>query len=105
MELSWKNHGILFYTFRGNPDLKFILGATPLLETPGPSPEDKESLFDRQASVGDVSRPFLQALAEGRFQDTLVKIFLGMTDRYAKQHHIAFPVEFPAEHPVEEVGR
>ena len=82
-----------------------FVGATPLLETPGPSTEDKESLFDRQASVADVSRPFLQALAEGKCQDNHVKIFLSMTDRYAKQYHIAFPIEFPVEHPVEEVGR
>lgn len=67
--------------------------------------EDKEALFDRQASVSDVSRPFLQALAEGRCQDTAVKTFLSMADRYSKQHHISLPIEFPPDHPVEEVGR
>jgi len=45
--------------------------------------EDKEALFDRQASVSDVSRPFLQALAEGRCQDNAVKTFLYMADKYS----------------------
>ena len=67
--------------------------------------EDKEALFDRQASVSDVSRPFLQALAEGRCQDNAVKTFLYMADKYSKQHHITLPIDFPPDHPVEEVGR
>lgn len=67
--------------------------------------EDKEALFDRQASISDVSRPFLQALAEGRCQELAVKTFLGMAERYSKLHHISLPIDFPPEHPVEEVGR
>lgn len=67
--------------------------------------EDKEALFDRQASVSDITRPFLQALAEGRCHDMTVKSFLSLADKYSKQHHISLPIEFPPDHPVEEVGR
>lgn len=67
--------------------------------------DDKEALFDRQASISDVSRPFLLALAEGRCQDSTVKTFLTVTERYSKQHHISLPIDFPPDHPVEEVGR
>ena len=67
--------------------------------------DDKEALFNRQASISDVSRPFLQAMAEGKYQDNFVKPFLIMCDRYSKYHHISLPIDFPAEHPVEEVGR
>ncbi|XP_052796353.1 E3 ubiquitin-protein ligase HERC2-like isoform X2 [Mya arenaria] len=67
--------------------------------------EEKEALFDRQASISDVSRPFLVALAEGRCQEPGVKSFLIMMDRYTRQHHLGLPIEFTQDHPVEEVGR
>ncbi len=62
-------------------------------------------MFDRQASQADVARPFLQALAESRVQDTSVKTFLGYVDRYCRSHYLMFPLEFSMDHPVEEVGR
>ncbi|KAK3100706.1 hypothetical protein FSP39_024049, partial [Pinctada imbricata] len=80
-------------------------GATPTTEqTTVPNVEEKERLFDRQASQADTSRPFLQGLAEGRIQDQAVKTFLGMMEKYLRSHHM-LNFEFPQDHPVEEVGR
>ena len=67
--------------------------------------EDKERLFDRQASQADVARPFLQALVDSRVQDPAIKTFLGYVDKYCKRNHLVSPIEFPPDHPVEEVGR
>ena len=81
-------------------------GTTPTIEQKQPPQQvDKENLFDRQASQADVARPFLQALAESRVQDTQVKSFLSYVDRYCKTHYLVSPIEFPPDHPVEEVGR
>ncbi|XP_061183765.1 E3 ubiquitin-protein ligase HERC2-like isoform X1 [Saccostrea echinata] len=80
-------------------------GATPTSEVrhvPGLS--EKEKLFDRQASQADTSRPFLASLAEGRVQDTAVKTFLSVMEKYQKHHHL-FALEFPLDHPLEEVSR
>ena len=30
MELSWKSHGILFYTLRGNPDIRIYVAEAVL---------------------------------------------------------------------------
>lgn len=66
---------------------------------------DKEKLFERQASQGDAARPFLHALAESRVQDPSVKTFLDYVDRYCRSHYLMSPIEFPPDHPVEEVSR
>ena len=98
----------VFYLFHCDSLYMFIVGAgatSCASEMTSSAIEDKEALFDRQASISDVSRPFLQAMAEGRYQDLAVKTFLGMAERYSKQHHISLPIDFPPEHPVEEVGR
>ncbi|KAL5011340.1 hypothetical protein ScPMuIL_009891 [Solemya velum] len=79
-------------------------GATPTSEH-HPIVEDKEKLFDRQASQSDVSRPFLQCLAEGRLHEPTVKSFLSIMDKYCRQHHLNMPIDFPPDHPIEEVGR
>ena len=82
-----------------------MTGATPTSEKSTiPNVEDKERLFDRQASQADTSRPFLQGLAEGRIQDHIVKTFLTVMDKYLRSHHM-LNIEFPQDHPVEEVGR
>lgn len=80
-------------------------GALTTSDLANPTHDDKEALFDRQASASDVSRPFLQGLADGSCHEHIVKVFLGMAEKYSKQHHLALPFEYPAEHPVEEVGR
>lgn len=69
-----------------------------------PGLSEKEKLFDRQASQADTSRPFLASLAEGRVQDPAVKIFLTIMEKYLKHHHL-FSLEFPLDHPLEEVSR
>ena len=79
-------------------------GTTPTTEQKQPPQHvDKEKLFDRQASQADVSRPFLQALAESRVQDNAVRTFLAYIDRYCRSHYLVTPIEFPPDHPVEEV--
>ena len=79
-------------------------GTTPTTEHKQPPQHvDKEKLFDRQASQADVSRPFLKALAESRVQDNAVRTFLAYIDRYCRSHYLVTPIEFPPDHPVEEV--
>ena len=83
-----------------------FLGTTPTTEQRQPPQQlDKEKLFDRQASQADVARPFLQALAESRVQDAAVRTFLSYVDRYCRHHYLVSPIDFPPDHPVEEVGR
>ncbi|ESO89418.1 hypothetical protein LOTGIDRAFT_218809 [Lottia gigantea] len=65
------------------------------------TPVDKERLNEGTLQT-DVSRPFLQALVEGKINDPLVKGFLALTDRYCKENHLVLPI---IEHPVEDVGR
>ncbi|CAH1776574.1 unnamed protein product, partial [Owenia fusiformis] len=81
-------------------------GTTPTSETKTPPQHiDKEKLFDRQASQCDVSRPFLQALLESQLTDHSVRTFLSYVQRYCKNHYLVTPIDFPQDHPVEEVGR
>ena len=87
--------------------LSFVFpGTTPTVEQRQPiQTVDKEHLFDRQASQADTARPFLHALAESRVQDIQVKTFLCYVERYCRAHYLISPIEFPQDHPVEEVGR
>ena len=80
-------------------------GTTPTAEQKQLMSAEKERLFDRQASQADVSRPFLHALAESRVQDIAVRTFLEYVARYCRSHYLVSPIEFPPDHPVEEVGR
>lgn len=66
---------------------------------------DKERLCEEEHASADAAKPFLQALVEGRIQETNVKTFLAMVDRFSQTHHFSLPIEFPQDHPVEEVGR
>ncbi len=45
-----------------------------------------------------------QALAESRVQDSSVRTFLAYIDRYCRSHYLVTPIEFPPDHPVEEVS-
>ncbi|KAL8607282.1 hypothetical protein ACOMHN_047613 [Nucella lapillus] len=88
---------------------------SPSTNTPGATPTsehlhlpqvmDKERLYEEENAHGDAAKPFLQALAEGRIAEPSVKVFLAMVDRFADTHHLTFPIDFPQDHPVEEVGR
>ncbi|KAK7486952.1 hypothetical protein BaRGS_00021768, partial [Batillaria attramentaria] len=81
-------------------------GATPTSEHVHlPHTMDKERLYEEENASADAAKPFLQALAEGRVQEPTVKSFLAMVDRFFHSYHLAFPIEFPQDHPVEEVGR
>jgi hypothetical protein len=75
----------------------------PLQELP--HPPDKERLYEEENASADTTKPFLTALAEGRVAEPSVKAFLSMVDRFVQTHHLAFPIHFPQDHPVEEVGR
>ena len=66
---------------------------------------DKERLYEEENASADATKPFLQALAEGRVAEPTVKVFLAMVDRFVHSHHLNVPIEFPQDHPVEEVGR
>ncbi|XP_077868707.1 E3 ubiquitin-protein ligase HERC2-like [Saccoglossus kowalevskii] len=78
--------------------------ATPLGFAPTKH-EENQKLFARQVSQADPSGPFLQAIAEGRMQDPHAKTFLSYCERYCKHHNLTMPIDFPNDHPVEEVGR
>lgn len=88
-----------------NFGFNLLQGTTPSSEENSPFQQDKERLFDRQASQADAARPFLQALTEGKLQDPSVKAFLSLIERYSKQQHNNIRIEFPPDHPVEEVSR
>ena len=66
---------------------------------------DKERLYEEENASADATKPFLLALAEGRVAEPMVKVFLAMVDRFVHSHHLNIPIEFPQDHPVEEVGR
>ncbi|XP_014679282.1 PREDICTED: LOW QUALITY PROTEIN: E3 ubiquitin-protein ligase HERC2-like, partial [Priapulus caudatus] len=53
----------------------------------------------------DTTAPLLHALAESRLQEPQVKSLLLHMERYCKSHHMTMPIDFPADHSVEEVGR
>ncbi|CAL1297267.1 unnamed protein product [Larinioides sclopetarius] len=48
---------------------------------------------------------FLQNMAENRLNEPLVKKFLNLTQEFSRDHHITVHLNFPVDHPVEEVGR
>lgn len=69
------------------------------------SSEDKSEPFARQILHGDPAKPFLQALAEPKVEDDTALKFLAVVERFCKQKRFVLPIEFPADHPVEKVGR
>lgn len=69
------------------------------------SSEDKSEPFARQVLHADPVKPFLQALAESKVEDETALKFLAAVDRFCKQKRFVLPIEFPADHPVEKVGR
>ena len=66
----------------------------------------KAALLERQASHTDTARPLLEALAHSQLTDSGVKRFTELLERHARSHYMmAPPLDFSADHPVEEVGR
>ncbi|GFU31029.1 e3 ubiquitin-protein ligase HERC2, partial [Nephila pilipes] len=53
----------------------------------------------------DPKQYFLQNMAESHLNEPLVKKFLHLTQEFSREHHITVHLNFPADHPVEEVGR
>ena len=80
-------------------------GVTPTSEPVQEISMDKEKLYEEENASADAAKPFLTALAEGRVAEPMVKAFLTMVDNVFHSHHLAFPLHFPQDHPVEEVGR
>lgn len=48
---------------------------------------------------------FLQMIAESRVQDPYVQGFLFLVEHFCKLQNLLTHVEFPSEHPIEEMGR
>ena len=75
----------------------------------GASPTDAHRAFSEHGSHGydsDLSGArLLQSLTEGNLSNQYLKILLGLLDRLSKQHSMPMHMDFPQEHPVEEVGR
>ncbi|PIK54291.1 putative E3 ubiquitin-protein ligase HERC2 [Apostichopus japonicus] len=70
-----------------------------------PKNGDKEKSHTRMNPTWDAAKPFLQGLAEGRLQDSKVKAFLDICERYCRSRHFVLPIEFAPMHPVEETVR
>nr|XP_032812660.1 E3 ubiquitin-protein ligase HERC2 isoform X4 [Petromyzon marinus] len=68
-------------------------------------PSGAAKLKARRLTLPDASQPFLQALADNATHDHAVKDFLCHLERFHKQSNLMTPIAFPAEHPVEEIGR
>lgn len=79
-----------------------VSGTTPT-EPKVPSVEDRNPLAVSGPEGG--SEVFLQSLAESRLQDLYVKVFLSIIGQHCHHLHLVTHMEFPPDHPVEEVGR
>ena len=44
-------------------------------------------------------------LAEGVFSDQYLKVFMNIVDRLCKEQHLMIHMNFPMDHPIEEIGR
>lgn len=66
-----------------------------------PKNGDNEKVPPRSNPPSDATKPFLQALADGRLQDPNVQAFLSICERYCRSRHFVLPIEFPPTHPVE----
>ncbi|XP_023713900.1 E3 ubiquitin-protein ligase HERC2 [Cryptotermes secundus] len=102
----------------------FLQGGLQVLQPPNPYEEEKGEARSTSSTAGttptepktpkleglhkwtlDRAAPFLQALAENRTMDPYVRAFLSIVERHCKVHHLMMHGDFPADHPVEEVGR
>lgn len=77
-----------------------VSGNTPTEPLPKVKCSENPYLTNR-----DKSGPFLEALAESKLQDNNIASFLQLVDSYCKQHHLTLHMDFPSDHPIEEVSR
>ncbi|GAB6021505.1 E3 ubiquitin-protein ligase herc2 [Chamberlinius hualienensis] len=77
----------------------------------GTSPtEPKMPSVDQGSTVARIgfevnAETLIQGLAESRLNDISVKTFLSVIGHYCREMHLIVHMEFPLDHPVEEVGR
>ncbi|XP_023218340.1 E3 ubiquitin-protein ligase HERC2-like isoform X1 [Centruroides sculpturatus] len=81
--------------------------ATPVSGNTPTEPLPKFECSENSSLVAnkDKSGPFLEALAESKLQDSNITSFLQLLESYCKQHHLTLHMDFPSDHPVEEVSR
>ncbi|GIY59956.1 e3 ubiquitin-protein ligase HERC2, partial [Caerostris darwini] len=103
-------------------------GGLQVCQPPNPFEEEKGEVRSASAAVSPVSGAtpteislipgigdlnpcsdpklyFLQNIVENRLNESLVKKFLHLIQEFSREHHITVHLNFPADHPVEEVGR
>lgn len=59
----------------------------------------------KQSDVDVSSVPLLTGLVEGHLGEMSVEQFLRDVKSYSQTHNLMSPIEFPIDHPVEEVAR
>ena len=104
---------------------EFLRGGIEALHTPNPYDDEKGEVTSHasaavtplsetepgQTSFGYDSDPsgakIITCLSEGNLSNQYVKIFMALLDRLSKQHMLPMQnmMQFPSDHPVEEVGR
>ena len=57
---------------------------------------------ERPRKSGEI---LISKLLEGCMEDQYLKVFLSILDRICREHHLLIHMNFPLDHPVEEVGR
>ena len=84
-------------------------GSVAVTPLSGTSPTDGHCAFSEHGSHGydtDLSGPkLLQSLTEGNTSNQYLRILLALLDRLSKRHNMPMQMDFPSDHPVEEVGR
>ena len=84
-------------------------GSAAVTPLSGASPTDAHGGFTERGSHGydsDLSgNKLLQALTESGTSNQYLRILLALLDRLSKQHNMPMHMDFPTDHPVEEVGR
>ncbi|KAG1662456.1 E3 ubiquitin-protein ligase HERC2 [Nymphon striatum] len=63
------------------------------------------SSYQKIAMNPATGEAFLQRIAENRVQDPLVQGFLLLVEHFCKLQNLLTHVDFPSEHPIEEMGR
>jgi len=52
-----------------------------------------------------VLMPLMHALIEGRVTDPSVEVFMNYVNDYCRRHNLVSPIDFPVDHPMEDVSR
>jgi E3 ubiquitin-protein ligase HERC2 len=67
--------------------------------------EAPEVEHDDPMVTSSLNETLIAMLIENRLQDQRLKVFLGLIERLCRQQHLIIHLNFPQDHPVEEVGR